>query len=170
MFPKQYNLRRWQTGDEATLAKYANNYQVWRCVRDSFPHPYTLQHADEWIQLCQTEVIPTVFAIEYGGEAVGGIGVIQQKDIYRKNAEIGYWLGQPFWGSGMMTEVVKEMSQYAFETFDIQHLYAGVFEYNIGSMRVLEKAGFRAVSVQKKWLLKENQLWDEHLFLRERPA
>ncbi|TAF94510.1 MAG: N-acetyltransferase [Cytophagia bacterium] len=163
-----YKLRRWQRGDEASLVKYANNYDIWRNVRDGFPHPYTWENAHEWIKICEREETATVLAIEINGEAVGGVGIVPQKDIYRKNAEIGYWLGEPFWGRGIMTAAVVEMCAYAFAHFDIQRLYAGVFEYNIASMHVLKKAGFEQTSVFKKWLFKEGKFWDNHWFVKER--
>jgi [ribosomal protein S5]-alanine N-acetyltransferase len=163
-----YKLRRWKHGDEAALVKYANNYNVWRNVRDSFPHPYTWEAAQEWVRICQQEEMATVFAIEIDNEAVGAVGIIPQRDIYRKNAEIGYWLGEPFWGQGIMPAAVKEMCHYAFQNFDLQRLYAGVFEYNTASMRVLEKAGFERSAILKKWLFKEGKYWDDHWFVLER--
>ena len=167
-FPPRFQLRRWQRGDEESLVRYADNYNIWRNVRDSFPQPYTWQHAQDWIALCQSEQTPTVFAIEINGEAVGSIGIILQKDIYCKNAEIGYWLAEPFWGRGIMAEALEKMCQYAFQTFAIQWVYACVFEYNTSSMRVLEKVGFERVTVQKKWLFKEGKFLDNHLFVRAR--
>ena len=81
------------------------------------------------------------FAIVVSGEAIGGIGLRLGTDIFRRSAEIGYWLGEPFWGRGIATEAVGAVSQYAFESFDLCRLEAGVFEWNPASMRVLEKAG-----------------------------
>ena len=163
-----YNLRRWQAGDELSLVKYANNYQIWRNVRDSFPHPYTLEDAHQWIMLCESIKQPTVFAIEINGEAAGGVGIILQKDVFRKNAEIGYWLAEPFWGNGIMAEAVKEMTEYTFNHFEVHRLYAGVFEYNPASMRVLEKAGYQLEAILRQSVCKEDKLWDEHLYVKFR--
>ncbi|MFN4145752.1 MAG: GNAT family N-acetyltransferase [Runella sp.] len=162
------NLRCWQRGDEAALVKYANNYNIWRNLRDSFPYPYTLKDAEAWIDLCQNQQKPTVFAIEVEGEAIGGVGIVLQTDIFRKNAEIGYWLGEPFWGKGIASEATKEISDYAFRQFDVYRLYAGVFEYNKASMRVLEKAGFTLEAILKKASCKENQLYDDYLYVKFR--
>jgi RimJ/RimL family protein N-acetyltransferase len=161
-----FNLRRWQKGDEASLIKHANNYQIWRNLRDVFPHPYTMQDAEGWVKLCESETKPTVFAIEIDGAAVGGVGIVVQTDVFRKNAEIGYWLGETYWGKGIITEAVKEMSDYAFRQFDIHRLYAGVFEYNKASMRVLEKAGFAFEAILKQAVIKEKKLWDEHIYVK----
>ncbi|WP_229598321.1 GNAT family N-acetyltransferase [Runella aurantiaca] len=163
-----YHLRRWQPGDELALAKYANNYRIWRNVRDSFPHPYTLDDAHHWIELCEMEKRPSVFAIDVEGEAVGGVGIILQKDVFRKNAEIGYWLAEPFWGRGIMAEAVKEMTEYTFKHYEVHRLYAGVFEYNRASMRVLEKAGYQFEAVLRQSVCKEDKIWDEHVYVKFR--
>lgn len=163
-----YNLRRWQKGDERSLVRYANNYHIWRNVRDAFPHPYTSDDAFHWINMCESEKIPTVFAIEVEGEAVGCVGIVLQKDIFCKNAEIGYWLGEPFWGKGIITEAVLEVTDYAFRTFALHRLYAGVMAHNPASMKVLEKAGFHLEAILKKSIYKENTFIDEHLYVRLR--
>lgn len=163
-----YNLRRWQKGDERSLVRYANNYHIWRNVRDAFPHPYTSDDAFHWVNMCESEKIPTVFAIEVEGEAVGCVGIVLQKDIFCKNAEIGYWLGEPFWGKGIITEAVLEVTDYAFRTFNLQRLYAGVMAHNPASMKVLEKAGYHLEAILKKSIYKENTFIDEHLYVRFR--
>lgn len=163
-----YHLRRWQKGDERSLVRYANNYHIWRNVRDAFPHPYTSDDAFHWINMCESEKIPTVFAIEVEGEAVGCVGIVLQKDIFCKNAEIGYWLGEPFWGKGIITEAVLEVTDYAFRTFALHRLYAGVMAHNPASMKVLEKTGYHLEAILKKSIYKENTFIDEHLYVRLR--
>ncbi len=161
-----HTLRRWQAGDEPALVKYANNDQIFKNLTDDFPNPYTWKDAEDWIKLCDTETNPTNFAIELNHEAVGGIGIMLEKGIHRQTAEIGYWLGEPFWGQGIMTEVVKEMSDYAFHNFDIHRLAATVFEYNYASMKVLEKAGFVFEAILKENSTKDAQLWDDHIYVK----
>ncbi|MFN8348542.1 MAG: GNAT family protein [Spirosomataceae bacterium] len=163
-----FHLRPYRDGDETSLAKNADNYRIWRNVRDIFPHPYTLENARQWIDICKSETKPTVFAIDIDGEVAGGIGIVLQKDIFRKNAEIGYWLGEPYWGKGIATEAVKEMTEYAFCHFNIHRLYAGVFEYNPASMQVLKKAGFHFEAILRKSVYKEDSLWDEHIYVKFR--
>lgn len=158
-----YKLRKWQRGDERSLAENANNPNIWNNVRDYFPSPYTLTDAYEWINFAQTERCN--FAIEVEGKAVGGIGIIFQKDVARRNAEIGYWLGETHWGKGIVSAAIIEMVGYVFESFpEINRIYAGVFQYNTASMRVLEKAGFEQEAILKEAVTKNNQLWDEHIF------
>ena len=103
-------------------------------------------------------------AITINDQVVGGIGITQQADVYRFNAELGYWLGEPFWNKGIMTEAVQAMVDYAFENFKLIRIYARVFEFNEASMRVLEKAGFHKEAINKKAVYKNQTLYDEHLF------
>lgn len=157
-------LRRWRTGDEESLVRHANNYKIWRNVRDRFPHPYTLEDARMWIDYSQREDPQTGFAIVVEGKAVGGIGVIPQTDIYRRSAEIGYWLGEEFWGRGIMTEAVKAVTDWAFENFEICRIYAGVLEWNPGSMKVLEKAGYRFEARLRMAATKEDTTMDDFIY------
>ena len=135
-------LRAWRRGDESTLVRYANNRNVWRNLRDRFPHPYTPTDADEWIRIAGSGSPLTNFAIVVAGEAVGGAGLTLGTDVFRRSAEVGYWLGEPFWGRGIATEILHAVTEYSFEYFDICRLEAGVFEWNPASMRVLEKVGY----------------------------
>ena len=99
-----YKLRNWRESDESSLVKYADNPKVWLNVDDIFPHPYTSQDAKFWIS--QTHQCKTDFAITTSSEAIGGIGLRPQVNIYRRSAELGYWLGEPFWGKGIATQAV----------------------------------------------------------------
>ena len=110
-------IRRWRTRDAASVVRYANNYNVSRYLRDRFPYPYTMEHARAFLAGAVGEDGgETKFAIEVDGEAVGGIGVIPGADIERFSAEIGYWLGEPFWGQGYMTEAARMLVDEAQRT------------------------------------------------------
>ncbi len=157
-------LRPWRPGDEASLVKHANNRNIWRNVRDLFPYPYTPQHAREWVHRAGRVHPRTNFAIAVDGDAVGGIGIVLREDIYRRSAEIGYWLGEEFWGRGIVTEAVKAMSDWGFAHFDICRIYAGVFEWNPASMRVLEKAGYTLEARLAKQVTKDGETIDEFIY------
>ena len=157
-------LRPWQSGDEASLVKHANNRNIWRNVRDRFPYPYTMEHALTWIELSKHVQPVTNFAIVVDGAAVGGIGLILKDDIYSRSAEIGYWLGEEFWGRGIVTEAVRALTDWAFLNFDLCRIYAGVFEWNPGSMRVLEKAGYQLEARLRKRVTKDGQTIDELVY------
>ncbi|MGE0133103.1 MAG: GNAT family N-acetyltransferase [Blastocatellales bacterium] len=157
-------IRPWRPGDEEALVVHANNYNIWRNVRDRFPHPYTPEDAREWIRLAGEEYPQTNFAIVVDDEAAGGIGLVLKDDIYRCTAEIGYWLSEAFWGRGIMTEAVRALTRWGFENFDLSRIYAGVLEWNPASMRVLEKAGYQFEGRLRKAIVKQNQVMDEFIY------
>ncbi len=157
-------LREWRHGDEPSLVRCADNRKIWDNVRDAFPHPYTRESAREWISTGSRRERTLNFAIVAGGEAVGGIGLIFGTDVYRRCAEIGYWLGEEYWGQGIMTETVKAVVEYALGHFDLCRIYAAVFESNNASRRVLEKAGFTLEARLKKHVTKNGKTFDELIY------
>ena len=159
-------LRPWQIEDAPSLARYANNPRIAENLRDGFPYPYKLSDAEFWISKMANASNALILAIVIKKEAVGTIGVHLQNDVYRKNGELGYWLAEPFWNQGIMTEVVGYVTKHAFENFDIHRLYSGVFEFNVGSMRVLEKNGFVREAIHRKSVIKNNRIMDEYLYSR----
>ncbi len=159
-------LRPWQEGDEESLVRHANNRKIWRNVRDVFPHPYTHTDAVQWIksQKPNAHAPVTNFAIVVDGAAVGGIGLMLKEDVHRRSIEIGYWLGEEYWGRGIVTEAVGAVTKYAFANFDVCRVFAGVFEWNIPSMRVLEKNGYKLEARLEKAVTKEGQCIDEFIY------
>ena len=157
-------LRPYRRGDEAALARHADNRNVSRNMRDRFPYPYTAADAREWITRVSAQEPVANFAIVVGGEVVGGIGLEPGADVFRRSAEVGYWLGEPFWGRGLATEALRAVTEYAFRTFDICRLEAGVFEWNPASARVLEKAGYELEGRLRKNVTKDGQTIDQFLY------
>jgi RimJ/RimL family protein N-acetyltransferase len=157
-------LRNWQEKDIKSLAKNANNKKVWDNLRDDFPNPYTELAAKQWIEIANQNNPLTNFAIVYKEKAIGGIGIILQTDVYRKNAEIGYWLGEKYWYKGFVTKALKAMVEYTFTNFEVDRIFAQVFESNAASRRVLEKAGFSFEACLKKSIIKNNQVQDCLIF------
>ncbi|HET6274060.1 MAG TPA: GNAT family N-acetyltransferase [Bacteroidota bacterium] len=162
-------LRRWRRGDEQSLVYHANNRKVWINLLDGFPFPYTPADAQHWVHHVSRESPVRNFAIEVDGNAVGSIGIHPKRDVYRKSAGIGYWLGEEFWGRGIATESVRAMIDYSFSHFDLCRLYAGVFEWNGASMRVLEKAGFSFEARMRKSVTKDGKTIDEYIYAIVRP-
>jgi RimJ/RimL family protein N-acetyltransferase len=152
-------LRPWQNGDQHSLIHHANNFNVWINVRDTFPHPYTIMDAERWILHAQS-LRDTQFAIVIENNAVGGIGIIPQTDVYKKSMEIGYWLGEEFWGRGIVSEAVSAVKEYAFTSFDIVRIFADVFDWNPASARVLEKNGFVFEGKKRSAVIKNGKLGD----------
>jgi [ribosomal protein S5]-alanine N-acetyltransferase len=153
-------LRPWRDGDEASLVHHANNIKIWENVRDHFPYPYTMEEARRWLFHASTALADKVFAIEINGNAVGSIGLVSQEDVYRKSMEIGYWLGEEFWGRGIITEAVGAVTEYGFHQFDIVRIFADIFEWNMASARVLEKNGYRFEARLKNAVFKNRRLAD----------
>ena len=157
-------VRSWRPGDAASLARHADNWKIWLNVRDHFPHPYTPADAETWIQRARGADPEAQFAVEIGGEAAGGVGVFLQEDGARRSAELGYWLGEAHWGRGIMTDVVRRFTAHAFEAYDLLRIYALVFEWNPGSCRVLEKAGFVLEGRLRRAVLKDGRVLDQFLY------
>lgn len=165
----QVTIRRWQYDDLGNLVFNANNINVWNNVRNYFPHPYTEENGKAWLEKV-VEPEPVInMAIDVDGEAAGGIGLILNGDVYIKSAEIGYWLGESFWGKGVATEAVRQMTEYAFYYFDLVRIYAEVFESNKASMRVLEKNGYYLEGVRRKAVFKNEKLMDDYIWVKLRP-
>ena len=169
-------LRPWNKGDETSLVRYANNYEVWRRLRDRFPRPYTRADAEYWVDLTRQQHPQTQFAIEVHGEAVGGIGLEIGSDIGRRSAEIGYWLGEAHWGKGITTAAVRTLTSYGFQTLDLTRIFAVPFASSVASIRVLEKCGYIREGTMRRSALKEGVMVDQILYaltdqdsLRTRP-
>lgn len=161
-------IRQWTMDDLPNLVKNANNINVWNNLRNYFPHPYTEEHAKSWIESAMLESPAMNFAIDMDGEAIGGIGLIFNTDVYIMSAEIGYWIGEDYWGKGIATEAIRQMIEYSFYYFDIVRIYAEVFENNKSSMRALEKNGFYLEGVRRKSVLKNNTLMDDYIWVKLR--
>jgi RimJ/RimL family protein N-acetyltransferase len=157
-------IRSWRAGDESSLARHADNRNIWLNVRDRFPHPYTLDAAREWVARAASADPETQFAIEVDGEAAGGVGVFLQQDVERYSAEIGYWLGEAYWGRGLATAVVRRFTDWAFEAYGLCRLYGNVFAWNPGSARVLEKAGYQLEGRMRQAAVKDGRVVDNLLY------
>jgi RimJ/RimL family protein N-acetyltransferase len=162
-------LREWRRGDEPSLVRHANNRKVWINLRDAFPFPYTPADAKNWIRLATTNGLNYVFAIDVDGFAVGAIGLHPGDDVHRHSAEIGYWLGEEYWGRGIVTEAVVAVTEYAFASLGMARVHAEVFHWNAASMRVLEKAGYAREGVLRKSAFKDKQWVDQVVFARISP-
>lgn len=166
-------LRAVSPDDADALVRLANDRSVWRNMRDLFPHPYTAQHAQEFIARQSAPPSPSsgrVFIIEVDGALAGACGVHPLTDVYARGAEIGYWLGAPFRGRGVATKSVGALTRFGFEELKLARLQAGVFEWNQASARVLEKNGYEREAVLKKSVFKDGQLIDSFLYAKVNPA
>lgn len=161
-------IRPWHEQDADQLALLFNNVHIWNNMRDHIPHPYSIDDANTFIA-AQAELSPVQnFAILFGDEIAGGIGILLKSDVYRMNVELGYWIAEPFWGKGIATEAVRQMTDYVFQHFLINRIVAEVFEYNKASMRVLEKNGYHLETVTRKGILKNDYLYDNFYWVKQK--
>ncbi len=157
-------VRSYRPSDVESLAKYANNRKVWLNMRDGFPHPYSVDNAKEFIKRATTMNPETMFAICIDDNAVGGIGFMLHSDVERISAELGYWLGEPFWGKGITTEAVKAVTLHAIREHGLKRVYAVPYSWNPASAKVLEKAGYVLEGTMRKSAIKEGTVLDQLLY------
>ena len=159
----------WQDGDQGRFVTLANDYDIWINLRDRFPHPYTRADAEDWVKLQSGRDPTTVFAVCDAEGPIGAIGLETREADYRHSAEIGYWLGKPFWGRGIMTCAAKAVTAYGFQTLGLMRIDAPVRAANDASARMLEKTGYQREGLLRKAALKEGEPVDYLLFaiLRE---
>lgn len=158
-------LRALTLADAPLLQQYANNPEIARRLTDAFPHPYTLEQAKNFIAKVNENQPRLVSAITVDGAFAGCVGVHPQGDIWAHNAELGYWLAEPFWGRGAMTEAVRQVVAYGWEAFPaVQRIFARPFGSNLGSARVLEKAGFELEARLTRTIFKAGVYEDELIY------
>jgi RimJ/RimL family protein N-acetyltransferase len=162
-------IRPWAESDAESLQRQANNREVSIHLRDRFPYPYGLEQARSFLGWVTKQASPTVWAIEVNGEAAGGIGIELHTDIERVSAEIGYWLGQPYWGRGIATEALRAVTAEAFARFEITRLYAVPFADHRASVRVLEKCGYVREGHMRQSAIKEGKIRDQLLLAVYKP-
>ena len=161
-------IRPYGEDDAASMAAAANNRNIWRNMQDGFPHPFTLVDAQARIALTMNQVPQQTFAIAAEEQVIGGIGLELRHDVFRRSAEIGYWLGESHWGQGIATAAVRAMTKFAFEQFDLVRIDASVFEWNPASCRVLEKAGYVQEARLRKAVYKDGEIIDRLIYARLR--
>lgn len=161
-------LREWCVADIPALACLANNAAIAANLRDGFPHPYRMQDAEKFVQNVASRQENHFFAIVTEDGPVGSIGLGVGGDVHRKSAEVGYWLGEPFWGRGIITNAVKSIVDYGFEILGLQRISAAPYANNIASRRVLEKAAFTLEGILRQNVLKNGVCLDQAMYARVR--
>ena len=159
-------IRRWELSDARDLATALSNKKIQDNLRDGLPYPYTEKDGKEFIStmLVANENDTFAFAITVNGKVIGSIGAFRQTNIHNKTAELGYYIAEEYWGKGIMTEAVKQFCDYVFSHTDIIRIYAEPFSYNIGSCRVLEKAGFQYEGTLRSNALKNGNVLDMKMY------
>ncbi|HEX9251637.1 MAG TPA: GNAT family protein [Ignavibacteriaceae bacterium] len=161
---EKYQIREFQLNDADAIVNNANNIEVSRFMRDSFPYPYTKENAVQWINFVKKNYSNLSFAISDESEVIGGIGAVPQTDVHRFSAEVGFWLGQLHWNKGIISKALPVFCNYLFTNFNFNRLFANVFEGNEASKKVLEKTGFILEGTLRKSVFKGNKFVDHHIY------
>jgi len=157
-------IRSWKKEDALSISKYANNRKIWINLRDGFPHPYSLDDAEKFIAKAGEKKPETFFVIASTKEAIGSIGFGLGEDVHRYTAELGYWLAEPYWNRGIITEAIGIAIEYAFEKFELVRIYAEPYATNPASSKVLEKCGFQYEGRLKANVYKDGKVLDQLMY------
>ena len=159
-------IREWKIQDASHLAEVLDNKNILNNLRDGLPYPYTKKDAEEYItsMISADKTKTFAFAITVDDKAVGSIGVFRCDNIHFRTAEMGYYIGESYWGCGLGTSAVKQTCDYIFENTDIIRIFAEPFAYNFASCRVLEKAGFQYEGLLKNNAVKNGKVLDMKMY------
>ena len=160
----EIKLRPWVLSDLNDLVQFANNWNIAQFMSDQFPFPHLEEKGRAFIEFANKGNPIHIFAIDLKGQAIGGMGLHPQTDIHKRNAEIGYWLAEPFWGQGIVSSLIPKLIQFGFEELDINRIFARAFGRNIASQRVLEKTGFQLEAKFEKTIFKNGAFEDELIY------
>ena len=163
-------LRPWQKEDAAALAQMLNNRNIVANLRDGVPFPYTIKDAIDFLENTAIPKSMYHFCIEVNRQVAGSITIFPKDDVYKKTAEIGYYVAEPYWKRGVATKAIALVSEFAWKNLEVIKLYAEVFEFNLASMRALEKNNYHLECVRKKHVIKNGQFWDDYLWVKFRPG
>ena len=159
-------IRKWKVEDQYDLAKIINNQKIMNNLRDGLPYPYTVEDAKEYISsmLQANQEKMFAFAISVDEHVIGSISVTRLDNIHSCTGELGYYIGEDYWGKGYATCAVKQVCQYVLNHSDILRIFAEPFAYNTASCRVLEKAGFLYEGTLHKNAMKNGKVLDMKMY------
>ena len=159
-------IREWRIEDSTNLANMLNNIKIMDNLRDGLPYPYTEKDAEEYINamLSADKTKTYAFAITLDDVAIGSIGVFRCENIHSQTAEMGYYIGEPYWGKGYGTSTIRQVCDYIFNNTDIIRIFAEPFAYNTASCRVLEKAGFEFEGTLRSNAVKNGKVIDMRMY------
>jgi len=160
----QVNLRTIKDEDHGDLVRLANNKKIWQNLRDVFPHPYGDEDGRFFMKLVRQDKKNLRSVIDVDGSFAGMIGAFLQDDVNKHTAELGYWLGEPYWEKGIITEAIRLKCDQVFKETEVRRIFAAVFSYNAASMKVLEKNGFESEGIGRDAIFKDGAFHDEHRY------
>ncbi len=159
-------IRAWRMEDAESLAHGLDNKNVQDCLRDGLPFPYTVSDAREYISAMLSAAPDRTFAwaVTVEDVAIGSIGAFRKDNVHRFTAEMGYYIGEDYWGRGIMTEAVRRACGEIFQNTDILRIFAMPYAENAASCRVLEKAGFQYEGTLRKNAVKNGRVLDMKMY------
>ena len=166
-------IRPYRDTDVESLAKAANSPRIARWMYTTFPHPYTVDDATSWISSATAAFPMLDFAICDPDKSlvIGSVGLKSQGGEDSNTMRMGYWVAEDHWGEGVATEAATSFSIWAFKTFpNLKFLEGEVFEGNVGSCRVLEKAGFMREQRKGTTIKKAGEMIQVSLYVKSRPG
>jgi len=155
-------IRAYRETDIAELVPLIGTREV-AATTGRIPHPYTVEDARQFLKKIETDrEVNLAITTRGDGRLIGGIGLRLVEE--HQHAELGYWLGVPFWGQGFATEAAREMLRYGFEELRLHRIFASHFTNNPNSGRVLQKLGMRYEGGQREHVHKFGQFLDLELY------
>jgi [ribosomal protein S5]-alanine N-acetyltransferase len=155
-------LRPYREEDIAELLPIIDTREV-AATTLRIAHPYTEQDARDFLALAREPgKIWLAITLRNDGKQIGGIGL--RVDDQHQHAELGYWLGLPYWGQGYATEAARELLRYGFEDLGLHRIFASHFKPNPSSGRILVKLGMHHEGCQREHLRKWDQFVDSELY------
>jgi len=162
----EFKLRDWKLSDAESIVPLANNQKIAGNLRNTFPYPYTLDDAHLFItkSIHSHKRNHLNKAIEIEESPAGSISLLMQEDVSCKSGELGFWLGEPFWGKGIMARAITQMCETGFEDLELERIYARPFAENTAARKTLEKAGFQLEGIFKKSIYKNGKVMDSCMY------
>lgn len=162
-------LRPWHGSDGDALPRIANNRAIWRNLSDRLPHPYTAEHAATWMGIvCAEDYSDLTWALEVDGQFAGTAAFRLGELERRFCGEIGYWIGEGYWGRGIGTELVALLTAHGFDILGLERIQAQVFAWNPASSRILEKNGYHREGTLTRAVFKDGEFVDVWMYAKLR--
>lgn len=164
-------LRALVPADAASLQRHADNANVWRNLFEGFPRPYTLAEAEAW---CSRDANSGAFGYVWGivvdGEVIGCAGLAPHGGWLRCNAEAGYWIGEAWWGRGIASDALRQVTDWAFAALpELTRIFAPIFAWNEASQAVARNSGYVREGSMPRSAIKDGRVIDRVVWAAYRP-